>query len=236
MSHFPHCSYDKMCFSWGINHTWQPIHYCNIRGLGVFIQGCLQVACRLWGFSVSNPEHFHVMRRPKRPVPPCPHIMKIVPTPLPMFIMCPPRLPGGQEGEDPGARDVRQRGWSHRGGAAAVREDRVRPGRVLHGCGRPQAAVLHQGKQGFGNYSESGRELESELWCHRLWWSSTCVSHDLKGQFRYFEHWAPFLVCLGRNRVVNTEILNIGPVSSIWPISNRSCFTMAGYGHPQTCP
>ena len=79
----------------------------SVGGLGVFIQGCVQVACKYLGFSVSNPEHFHVVR-PCTTLPP--HITTMVTKPLPMFIMCPPRLPGGQEGEDPGAGYVQGRG------------------------------------------------------------------------------------------------------------------------------
>jgi hypothetical protein len=61
----------------------------------------------------------------------------------------------------------------------------------------------------------------------------------LKGQLRCFEHRAPFLVCLGWNRVVNTEfIYYFGPVSSIWLISNApACFTwlaMCIQKHPLT--
>ena len=50
---------------------------------------------------------------------------------------------------------------------------------------------------------------------------------QLKSQFWYFEHWAPFLVCLGWNRMVDTEILTIGPGSfQITP----ACFRMAWKG------
>ena len=41
---------------------------------------------------------------------------------------------------------------------------------------------------------------------HRTWWCKKCcfwVFHlkiDVKGQFRYFEHWGPFPVCLGWHR------------------------------------
>ena len=58
------------------------------------------------------------------------------------------------------------------------------------------------------------------------YWAAACEEprlEILKGQFRYFEHWAPFLVCLGWNRVVDTEMLNIGPLSGIWFILNRPC-------------
>ena len=38
-------------------------------------------------------------------------------------------------------------------------------------------------------------------------------------QFQHFEHWAPFLVCLEWNRVVDTEMLTIGQhISGIWLI------------------
>ena len=57
------------------------------------------------------------------------------------------------------------------------------------------------------------------------------------GQIRYLAQWAPFLICLGWNIVVDTEMLTIGPVSGIWLVSKRPCLLHTGWlWESQTCP